>query len=289
MRIQVEPANAVIGAIIHDLDLSKQLDEETASQVRDLFYQYSVLCFRGQNLAEADFVRFSHIFGDLETHFLSEYQRPGHPEIYVVSNIVENGKAIGISDAGTEWHTDSSWAKAPSAASILYAVEVPVRQGVVLGNTLFSSMTAAYDTLDPDLRGKLKELRASHGYEHRHAQRMKAAGSTRKELTEEQKKRATGATHPVIRTHPVTAKSCVYVNKWFTTGLVGVPEQEAEPLLQSVYSHVTKDDFIYRHKWQKGDVIIWDNCAVQHKAIQDYALPERRLMWRTTVQGSIPS
>lgn len=288
MNIQVEPTGAVIGAIVHGVDLRNHLDDETAAQLRSLFYKHSVLCIRDQNLSESDLVRFSRIIGDIETHFLSEYQRPGFPEIYVISNIVENGKAIGISDAGSEWHTDSSWAAEPSAATILHAIEIPVKDGIVLGDTLFSSMTAAYDTLPPELRKKLIQLNATHGYEHRHEQRRKAAGSSRKELTEEQKKRASGAIHPVIRMHPITGRPCVYVNRWFTTSLVGIPKEEAEAILQPLYEHVTKDEYVYRHHWQKGDVIIWDNCAVQHKAIHDYKLPERRMMWRTTIKGIAP-
>lgn len=289
MTIKDTPSGSVIAAEITGVDLRNEIDSATAGHLRNLFDKYSVLVFRDQNLSEKDLICFSTVFGSLEEHFLSEYQRPGYPAIYVVSNIIENDKPIGISDAGLEWHTDSSWAKEPSAATVLHAKEVPISNGVVLGDTLFASMAAAYDKLDEELKKRLLGITAKHEYEHRHEQRRQAAESSRKALTEEQKGRASGARHPVVRTHPTTGRRCIYVNRWFTTGIAEMSEAEGVDLLNKLYEHISKEEFIYRHHWRKGDVIIWDNCAVQHKAIRDYALPQRRLMWRTTIKGSAPS
>lgn len=284
-RMRIEPLSPLFGAEIRDVDLSTDLDAATFAEIERTFNERSVVLFRGQRISDAEHVRFSRRFGELEIHVLREYVKPQHPEIYVLSNIVENGRAIGIKDAGNYWHTDLSYTRAPSRGSIMYALEVPHRGGEPLGDTQFASTAAAYDALPDDMKRKLSGLKAVHRFWDRYIRERKAAGSD-VVVSEERRAGTPDVVHPVVRTHPHTGRKCLYVNEGFTVGLVGVPDDEARALLAELYAHCTRPEFVYRHRWRVGDVVMWDNCATIHRATVDYALPERRLMQRTTLRGT---
>jgi taurine dioxygenase len=211
--------------------------------------------------------------------------RPEHPEIYVLSNIIENGKPVGIKDAGNYWHTDLSYTRAPSRGSIMYAIEVPEKDGAPLGDTQFASTAAAYDALSPELKEKLQGLKAIHRFWDRYLRERKAAGSDVM-ISDERRAGTPDVVHPVVRTHPFTGRKCLYVNEGFTVGIVGMPEDESRALLKELFAHCTKPEFTYRHQWRVGDIVMWDNCATLHRATVDYALPQRRLMQRTTLTGT---
>lgn len=289
-KISIRRSDAPIGAEIAGVDLSQELDDETCKQAREAYYRYSVIVFRDQKLTPRQQVSFSRRFGELEIHVLKQYLLPEHPEILVVSNIVENGRLIGLADAGrvAVWHTDMSYLKEPSAGSALYALEIPRNEaGVTLGDTLFASTFAAYDALPENMKKKLSGLRATHhmtkGYDS-----DKETPATRIKYDDDQRTLIRDQAHPIIRTHPVTGRKCIYLNQLCVTGIVGMPDSESQPLLEELYAHCTQPEFIYRHKWRVGDLLMWDNCSVQHLAVQDYALPQTRRMHRTTLKGSIP-
>lgn len=289
-QFSVRLADAPIGAEVVGIELSQDLDDETFAGIRDAYHRYSVIYFRNQRLTHEQHVRFSRRFGELEIHVLKQYLLAGFPEVLVISNIKEHGKLIGLADAGrvAVWHTDMSYLKEPSAGSALYALEVPHDdKGEPLGDTLFASTAAAYDALPEDMKKKLAGLKAIHhmtkGYDN-----DKDAPTTRVTYTKEQKNKVSDIAHPIIRTHPVTGRKCIYINKLCVNGIVGMPARESEPLLERLYAHCTRPEFIYRHRWQVGDLLMWDNCSVQHLAVQDYAWPQRRRMHRTTIKGSVP-
>ena len=283
--MRIEPLCPLFGAEIHDVDLSEELDLRTFQEIERTFNERSVVLFRGQRMSDADHVRFSRCFGELEIHVLREYVKPAHPEIYVLSNIIENGRPIGIKDAGNYWHTDLSYTRAPSRGSIMYALEVPHRDGEPLGDTQFASTAAAYNALPGDMKRRLSGLHAVHRFWDRYIRERRAAGSD--VVASEARRAATpDVVHPVVRTHPQTGHKCLYVNEGFTVSLVGMPDDEARTLLQTLYAHCTQPQFVYRHQWRVGDVVMWDNCATIHHATVDYALPERRLMQRTTLKGT---
>lgn len=282
-----EHLTASIGAQVNDVDLSRPVDDATFRQIEDTFNQRSVLVFRGQTMNEAQHVAFSRRFGDLEIHVLKQYLLPGHPEILLISNMVEDGRNIGISDAGQYWHTDLSYVEKPSRCSILYGKKVPAPEGErTFGDTCFVSTAAAYDALEPDFQEYLGTLQARHSYMRRYDTVRNDGKSRREPLTEEQRKQVKEVVHPVIRTHPVTGRKCIYVNEGFTTEIIGLPENESEALLNTLCQHCRSERFMYRHKWQPGDVLMWDNCSTQHLAIPDYGPDQHRLMHRTTVAGS---
>jgi len=284
--MQIRPISPLFGAEIVEVDLSGKLDDATFSVIEAAYSQHSVLLFRGQNMTDEQHVDFSRRLGELEVHVLREFSKPEHPEVYVLSNIVENGKPIGIKDAGSYWHTDLSYTKSPSRGSILYSIEVPhAADGTPLGDTEFASTAAAYDSLSEEMKAKLQDLKAVHRFWDRYISSRKAAGSE-VVISEERRAGLPDVVQPVIRTHSVTGRKSIYVNEGFTVGIVGMSDNESRALLEKLYAHCTQAKFRYRHKWRVGDVVMWDNCTTVHRLNVDFALPQRRLMQRTTLVGS---
>lgn len=282
---QVVRTGTHLGAEISGVDLTRPVDDATFAEIERAFYNESVVVFRGQNISEEQHIAFSRRFGNLEVHVSgARYLHPRHPEIRINSNIIENGKPIGATDAGQYWHTDLSYMGEPSKCSLLYAVEVPTKEGRSLGDTQFVSVTAAYDALPADIKKRLQGSKAVHSYSYRYY-KLTDAGKQRPQLTVEQKARTPDVEHPVVATHPYTGKKCLFVNEGFTTRIVGMPEAESSALLADLFAHVRKPEFLYAHKWAVGDLLMWDNLSTQHFAVADYALPLRRKMQRTTVTG----
>lgn len=295
--INVKRIGKHIGAEISGVDLSAPIDDDTFAQIAKAFFDNEVVFFRNQKITPAQQIEFTRRFGVLEHHVRKESQLPGHPEILVVSNILDDkGKAIGAQDAGRFWHSDLSYKKEPSMLSALYAVEVPVKDGKVLGDTSFASTTAAYDALPENMKKRLQGLKNVHSYRYyreknAQAQKEEAArgGRTVQEHfpTEEQLKSVPDVEAPIVRTHPVTKRKGLFINEAHTSSIVGLPPAESDALKKEICEHTVRPEFQYRHRWQPGDLLIWDNCAALHKANFDYDLPLRRLMYRTTVRGSV--
>jgi taurine dioxygenase len=220
-----------------------------------------------------------------------EYALAGYPEIHLISNVKEGERSIGSAYAGDDWHTDLCFMREPLRYAMLHAIEVPSDEsGRVLGDTWFASTAHAYDTLPVDLRGRIADLHAVFQY-HRAQERKRqerAKDHPRPELTAEQKAATPDVTHPVVITHPITGRKVIYVNQVYTFGIAGMGEEEARPLLEALYAHITRPEVVYVHKWRAGDVVVWDNWSTQHKAIGDYRLPQRRLMHRTAIMGTMP-
>ena len=284
--MQIRPISPLFGAEIVEVDLSGKLDDATFTAIEAAYSKYSVLLFRDQKMTDEQHVDFSRRLGELEVHVLREFSKPEHPEVYVLSNIVENGKPIGIKDAGSYWHTDLSYTKSPSRGSILYAIEVPhAADGTPLGDTEFASTAAAYDSLSEEMKTKLQSLKAVHRFWDRYINSRKAAGSE-VVISDERRAGLPDVIQPVIRTHSVTGRKSIYVNEGFTVSIVGMSDSESRALLEELYAHCTQAKFRYRHKWRVGDVVMWDNCTTVHRLNVDFALPQRRLMQRTTLVGS---
>jgi taurine dioxygenase len=283
--MRVRPLNPLFGAEVLDVNLAEALDDATFAEIERTFNERSVLLFRSQRITDEQHVRFSRRFGELEIHVLREFVKPAHPELYVLSNIVENGRAIGIKDAGNYWHTDLSYTRAPSRGSIMYALEVPRDDsGEALGDTQFASTAAAYAALPGEIRARLEGRKGIHRFWDRYVRERKIAGSD-VVVTEERRAQTPDVEQPIVRTHPFTGRKCLYVNEGFTIGIAGMAEDESRPLLEKLFAHCTRPEFTYRHKWREGDVVMWDNCATLHRATVDYGA-RRRLMQRTTLKGT---
>ena len=242
-----------------------------------------MLVFREQRLIPERQLAFCERFGTVEVNAFDQYALPGHPGVLVVSNIVEDGRNVGYADAGSHWHTDMSYTATPPRCTALHAIEVPSDGGRNLGDTLFANARAAWEALDEADRRRIEGLRAVHRFS------AKERGVKRPvKLTPEQIARHPDVVHPVARTHPVSGAKALYVREGECVGIGGMPDEEALPLIKRLSDHIVRPEFQYRHRWRVGDLIIWDNCMVQHIALRDYEWPQRRLMHRVTVGGSVP-
>lgn len=281
MTLQVRPSGAALGAEIVGADLTQPLSDSDFAQIRAAFYRHEVVFFRGRELSDQDHIRFSARFGTLRKLKLTDDKLPEHlPEIFVISNIKKHGRYIGSYDAGVFWHTDGAYLAKPHAVSALRALIVPQVDGRVLGDTQFASSTAAYDALPASMQQRLEGLQAVHSILHRLDKTVQSG--IQKNYTSAIKSDPE-ATHPLVRVHPVTGRKCLYVTEGYTTGIVGMPADESRDLLAELTRHCVKPEFVYRHRWQQHDLVMWDDCATTHKATFDYPADAPRLMHRTTV------
>ena len=287
-----------LGAEISGVDLSKPLDSATFEEVRHAFFDNEVVVFRNQTLTPAQQIAFTRRFGVLEAHVRKEARLGGHDEIFVLSNILDdNGKAIGAQDAGRYWHSDLSYKAEPSMLSALYALEVPVtKDGKVLGDTSFASTTAAYDALPDAMKQRLTGTKNVHSYRFYRDKNIQAqkeelarGGRVIQEhiLTDEQLKSVPDVETPVVRTHPVTRRKCLFVNRGFTTRIKELAKAESDTILAMLFRHVETPEFQCRFRWRKDSVAFWDNRAALHRAIFDYH-PAVRHGHRVTIKGDRP-
>jgi taurine dioxygenase len=279
MSMSVTLSERPIGARVANVRLS-DLDEDAFRRIRDLVDERSVVAIERQDLSEPQQIAFARRFGELQKIFLKDALSSRYPELFVVSNILENGKPIGSTDAGVYWHTDGAYLPQPHSVSMLYAIEVPEKDGKPVGDTLFAAMGAAYDALPRATRDLVDRLRGVHSLHYRYATKSGAAQDLA-ELT----RKFPPASHPLAIRHPATGRKCLYLSEGYTTGIEGLPEDEGAALLKALCEHVVRPEFQYRYQWAPGDLLIWDNRATLHRATFDYALPQRRLMRRATVSG----
>lgn len=280
MPIEVVPTGAALGAEIRGVDLAEPIDDVTFAAIERAYDEHGVIFFRGQRITPPQQVAFTRRFGAIEFNIFGErWSVPGSPEIVVVSNITEDGRPIGVRRAGENWHSDMCYAARPPRGTMLYALEVPELFGLALGDTEFASAAAAWDALPDAIRHRLEGRQAIFDF----CGRKRAFPPTQAE-----KDRYPPVRHPIARTHARTGRKCLYVMRDDCTGIEGIAPDEAEALIAALADHIVKPAFVYRHQWRQGDVLMWDNCTVQHRAIQDYDMPQRRLMHRTTMGGAVP-
>ena len=281
MAIEIIPTGAALGAEIRGVDLARPPDDATFAAIERAYDEHGVVFFRDQRLTPQQQVAFTRRFGEIAFNIFGErWSVPGAPEIVVVSNIAEDGRPIGVRRAGENWHSDMCYTARPPRGTMLYALEVPELFGLTLGDTEFASAAAAWDALPEPLRRRLDGRRAVFDF----TGRQRAFPPTQAEID-----RNPPVRHPIARTHPRTGRKCLYVMRDDCTGIEGVAAEEAEALIAALADHIVKPAFVYRHRWRRGDLLMWDNCTVQHRAIQDYDLPQRRLMHRTTMGGEVPA
>jgi len=283
-----------IGASITGVDLSKPLDDNTFAQVSKAFFDNEVVVFPGQQLTPDQQIAFTRRFGTLEHHVRKEARLADQPEIFILSNKVDaQGNAIGAQDAGRFWHSDLSYKTQPSLLSALYAIEIPLKDGKPLGDTHFASSTAAYNALPEALQQKVGKLKNIHSYRDYRIKNYEAQQDDMRRgirtvqehaPTAEQLASVPDMATPVVRVHPISGRKGLFVNEGHTSHMYEMPLEEGDALLRQLYDHITSPEFIYSHHWTPGDLLMWDNIAVQHKATFDYD-PQPRLLYRTTVRG----
>lgn len=285
--MQLIPSGRLLGAKIEGLDLSRPLEEGEVESVVQALGRYGVVCFPRQKLTARQQRDFAARFGELEINVASgPYQEPGIPEVMTLSNIVKDGKPIGLADAGQDWHTDMSYSKTIAFANVLYALEVPRRHGKTLGDTEFSSMQAAYDGLPEDLRKKLEGMTVLHDFNKFWEMMRREKGSQRPPLTEAQRKQKPPVSHPIFLEHPITRRKVLYANPGYSMRINELPQRESDRILEFLFEHQLKHEYRYRHQWSEGDVLMWENFGTIHNAISDYGPGEHRLVKRCQVMAT---
>ncbi|MEC5409291.1 TauD/TfdA family dioxygenase [Paraburkholderia sp. MPAMCS5] len=279
---EIRAFEAPLGAEVMGLALDKPISSTDFARIHRAHLDHHVLVFRDQRITPEQQVAFSRRFKPLQIHVLHQFALTGNPEVLIVSNIVENGKPIGLGDAGHFWHSDLSYKEKPSLGSLLHAQELPSEGG----DTLFANMHLAWDTLPSPLRKAVEERRAEHTYLARYAE-LQARSPWRPNLSAEQIAQVKPVEHPIVRTHPETGRKALFVSEHFTTRIVGLPEDESRALLDELFAHSVLPVHQYRHRWQPHDLVFWDNRSLMHLAA---GTPDnlRRKLYRTTIEGDTP-
>ena len=279
MSYTVTPLSPHTGAEIRGLDLRGGLDPETARALNREFVARSVLVFRDQRLSPAEFLAAAQNFGEVFAQHNTRFSLPECPLVHYVSN--EDSYPDGRRYIpGEGYHTDHSNAPAPPKATLLLAVRLP-SQG---GDTQYVNMHLAYERLPAELREKIAGREGIHVYQSRHSARKLF------ELPPEARgKIPAGVLHPLVRTHPESGRKALYINPIRIEGIPGMPEEEALELLDRLLEHASRPEFEYRHRWRPGDLVMWDNRCLLHKANGDYDMAETRYLYRLMLQGDRPA
>ncbi len=275
----VIPSGAALGAEIQNVDL-KNLSDQDFSEIHHAWLDHLVILFRRQQLALEDLIAFSRRFGDLDWAPIQETGRrfvEGHPEIYVVSNVIENGVPIGSLGAGEAvWHTDMSYLEHPPKASMLYALEIPPAGG----DTHFCNMYRAFDSLPDALRQRAACLTLKHDGTYNSGGYVRQGVAATDDPVS-----SSGVYHPLVPTHPETGRRALYLGRRRNAYIGGLPLAESESLLDELWSYATRDDITWHNEWQPGDVVLWDNRCTMHR--RDAFDPNsRRILYRTQIKST---
>jgi taurine dioxygenase len=276
--MRVIPSGAALGAEIQDVELARVSDRDF-HEIHHAWLDHLVLRFRGQRLDVEDLIRFSRRFGELDWAPVQETGRrfvEGHPEIYVVSNVIENGVPIGSLGAGEAvWHTDMSYLENPPKASMLYALEIPPAGG----DTYFCNMYRAYESLPDALKRRISNLSLKHDATYN------SGGYVRQGLAAtDDPISSSGVVHAIVRTHPETGHAALYLGRRRNAYVAGMPLAESETLLDELWSYATRDDIAWSNQWQPGDVVLWDNRCTMHRR-DSFDPNTRRILYRTQIKG----
>jgi taurine dioxygenase len=277
---QLQTLEPAFAARLSGLDLARPLDGEEVAAIRDAWRGHSVLVVPGQTLSPERQIAYSRYFGDLRGHTVSSLLHPDYPELLVLSNRGRGGTAP-INNGGAYWHSDITYEWEPPMGSILHGVIVPPTGG----DTLYADMVAAYEALDRETKQALEGVKAVHTYRFRYLKMVEEG--VRPARTEAQMAEWIEVEHPVVRTVPDTGERALYVNEGFTARIAGWPEDESRDMLDKLLAHTVDERFVYRHRWQTGDVVMWDNRRTLHRATE-YDLSQERTMHRTTISGVRP-
>lgn len=274
-----------LGARILEIDLAQPLADADYRGIEAALGRHGVVSFPRQTLDAHHLKAFSERFGTLELNVANMYFEPGLPEVMILSNMVENGKPVGLSDAGQDWHTDMSYSRTIAFSNVLYGIRIPMRDGKSLGNTEFCNMHAAYDDLPEALKTELDGMTITHDFNKFWEMMRREKGSSRPPLTDEQKRRKPPVSHPVFLTHPITGGKVLYANPGYSVKINELPPARSDEVLDFLFKHQLQEKYRYRHQWQEGDVLMWDNMGTIHNAVADYRPDEPRLIKRCQVMA----
>ncbi len=292
--VQVVPSGAALGAEIRGVDLSQPVPEETRELLRRAWADHLVLCWRGQELPDISFLDAAGIFGVPKEPAARKYEVAGgykiggrrvplHPHVSLISNLDEDGNPVrdngGLGSYEVVWHSDNSYVEVPPAGSMLYSVVIPVNGG---GDTWFNNQYMAYAELPDELKVAIR------GKSQIHDASRNSAGVLRPTVKMPTRpEEVPGPAHPLVRVHPVTGKPALYLGRrrdWPSNYIIGMSNADSEALLDKLWAHATQPKYAWKHQWQVGDVVLWDNrCAMHYRSEVDAAQP--RVMLRTVING----
>ncbi len=276
--MHITPLSDHLGAEIRGIDLSRPVPDEIRARLNEAFSQYGVLAIRGQQLKPAQMLTAVQNFGSVFRQHNSRFALPDCPEVHYISNqdsFPDGQRYI----PGEGWHTDHSNDTRPPKATVLHAVTLPDHGG----DTQFANMTLAYETLPDAIRRRIDPLMAVHVYQSSHSARklMNLPDSARERVP-------SAVLHPMVRTHAETGRKSLFINPIRVEGILGLDHKEALPLLEDLLNHSTQEALQYRHRWLPGDMVIWDNRRLLHKANGDYDMGQTRYLYRVMLQGAVP-
>jgi taurine dioxygenase len=277
MKIKVVKLAHALGAEVTGVDLARRLDEQTVREIRAAWLEHLVVVVRNQTITPEQHIAFSRRFGELEVHHNRYNRHEDFPELYVVTNKTIDGRVSDTRNVGRQWHSDGAYKLQPSMGSLLYSKEIPP----VGGDTLFTNMYMAFETLSPTLQRVLESLCAIND---RGAAKNNQYVDPQR--VAERLKLAPPVVNPVVRVHPETERKALYVSPNVTTAFEGMTREESRPLLEYLFAHSVKQEFIFRHRWQVHDLLMWDNRCTMHLAPPDYDTSLPRYMVRTTIAGT---
>lgn len=278
--LQLRPASDALGVEVSGIDLSVPFAAATFDRLYAAWVASGLLVFRRQALSPQDQIAFTRRFGEVLIYTRSENAHPEHPEVLILSNLRKHGRALGSPASGRYWHTDGHFLRRPPSASILYALHAP-RQG---GDTHFANMARAYDDLPAALKAQINDRRViisrvrSRPYNY----------PDKPPVTAEERAAWPDMDQPMVRTHAVTGQKALYVGGNVPWRVAGMPEAESTPLIRGLQAHAIQPAYLHVHRWRRGDVLVWDNRTLLHRATGYDAIRTRRHMHRTSAAGEIP-
>ncbi len=276
----VAPISPVLGARIEGVDLALPLDAATFDRLEAALHEHGFIVLPGQRLAPRDLVAFGKLWGPPEPHVIDTFHHPEDANILVLSNVVRDGRPTGLADAGSYFHTDYSYLEVPARCTILHALQVPR----ALGGTTFANQTRAYEDLPTATREEIEPLVARHHYGNR-GDRVERSRTAASYLTEDQKKKVSWVRHRVARPHPRTGRTALYAVSGSSFGIEGMEEGAALALLDRLAAHATQPRYCHTYDYREGDVIVWDNAQLLHRAPLT-APDDPRTLWRVTIRES---
>jgi taurine dioxygenase/putative 2-oxoglutarate oxygenase len=279
MGIALRPIKDRFGAEIVGIDPGLDVDDATFRAVEDAWYGHNMLLFRGVKMTPEQHIAFTRRLGPLHIMTPPQYNLPGHPEIFVVANVEEMGKPVGMRRVGLGWHTDGEDKKIPNAGSFLYALQVPPEGG----DTMFADMYGAWAALPERLKRQVEGRRARYSRIAMHHVHYPYEPP----LTDTQKAERPDVFHPIARTHPRTGRKALYIGRW-ACDIEGLPADEGRALIEELQDFAAQPQFVYRHSWRVGDAVLWDNRCTLHCATGFDDTKYTRHMHRTTLEGEVP-
>lgn len=278
-RVEIRPVPGGLGAEVLGIDLAA-LSDDQLDNLKEAFLCHHVIFLRRQTISNDQMLSFAEEFGDVQDHLNYRVDGSSIPAIHEVTNLDASGKPSKDprNNENYYWHSDKAYLPRPALLTMLYGVEVPP-QG---GDTEFADMTRAYKALPLETKHKIRDLKVVHSWRH-----MRKTISNRS-LTDEECRTFPDVIHPLVRVHPDTGEKSLYLGM-YASKVVGMPDQEGRQLLKTLLDHAGQAHFVYAHRWQPGDVILWDNRCLMHRAVPNYELSgHRRILRRVVVQGTAP-